>query len=38
MPSYLLSVTCPDTVGIIHAFSGALLGIGANVLEQEQFS
>jgi formyltetrahydrofolate deformylase len=38
VPSYLLSVTCPDTVGIIHAFSGALLGIGANVLEQEQFS
>jgi formyltetrahydrofolate deformylase len=38
VPTYLLSVTCPDTVGIIHAFSGALLGVGANVLEQEQFS
>ena len=38
MPAYLLSITCPDTVGIIHAFSGALLGVGANVLEQEQFS
>ncbi len=38
VPAYVLSITCPDTVGIIHAFSGALLGVGANVLEQEQFS
>ncbi len=38
MPVHILSVTCRDTVGIIHAFSGALLDVGANVLEQEQFS
>ena len=38
MPRYILAMTCPDTTGIIHAVSGALLEIDANVLEQEQFS
>lgn len=38
MPAYILSFTCPDTTGIIHAISGALLDVGANVLEQEQYS
>lgn len=38
MPTYVLSMTCPDGPGIIHAVSGALLDVGANVLEQEQFS
>lgn len=38
MPTYILSVTCPDTPGIIHAISGALLDVRANVLEQQQFS
>lgn len=38
MPTYILAITCPDTAGIIHAVSGALLEVGANVLEQEQFS
>lgn len=35
---YILSLTCPDGPGIIHAVSGALLSVGANVLEQEQYS
>lgn len=38
MPSYILAITCADTPGIIHAISGALLDVDANVLEQEQFS
>ena len=38
MPAYILSFACPDTTGIIHAISGALLDVGANVLEQEQYS
>lgn len=38
MPAYILTITCPDGPGIIHAVSGALLEVGANVLEQEQYS
>ncbi|MDA2986169.1 MAG: formyltetrahydrofolate deformylase [Actinomycetota bacterium] len=38
MPAYILTITCPDGPGIIHAVSGALLEIQANVLEQEQYS
>jgi len=38
MPAYILTITCPDRPGIIHAVSGALLEVGANVLEQEQYS
>jgi len=38
VPAYILTITCPDGPGIIHAISGALLEVEANVLEQEQFS
>ncbi len=38
MPAYILTISCPDGPGIIHAISGALLEVDANVLEQEQFS
>lgn len=38
MPAYILTITCPDGPGIIHAVSGALLDVDANVLEQEQYS
>lgn len=38
MPAYILTITCPDGPGIIHAVSGALLEVDANVLEQEQYS
>jgi len=38
MPTYILSFTCPDAPGIIHAITGALLDVEANVLEQEQYS
>jgi formyltetrahydrofolate deformylase len=38
VPAYILTISCPDGPGIIHAISGALLEVQANVLEQEQFS
>lgn len=38
MPTYVLTLTCPDRPGIIHAVAGALLELGANVLEQAQFT
>lgn len=38
MATYILSFTCPDTSGIIHAISGALLCVQGNILEQEQYS
>ncbi len=38
VPTYILTITCPDGPGIIHAVSGALLEFDANVLEQEQYS
>lgn len=38
MPAYILTITCPDGPGVIHAVSGALLEVDANVLEQEQYS
>lgn len=38
MPAYVLSLQCPDTTGIIHAMTGSLLALEANILEQEQFS
>lgn len=38
MGTYILAITCPDTSGIIHAISGALLQADGNILEQEQFS
>ena len=38
MQHYILTLTCHDGPGIIHAVSGALLDVGANVLEQAQFT
>ncbi|MBI1350901.1 MAG: formyltetrahydrofolate deformylase [Actinomycetales bacterium] len=38
MSTYLLTFRCQDAPGIIHAVSGALLEVGANVLEQAQFT
>ncbi|MEZ5411299.1 MAG: formyltetrahydrofolate deformylase [Acidimicrobiales bacterium] len=36
--NYILTLTCPDQPGIVHAVSGALLGIDANIVETSQFS
>jgi formyltetrahydrofolate deformylase len=34
---YVLTLSCPDRPGIVNAVSGALLEIGANILESAQF-
>ena len=38
MEHFILTLTCQDTAGIIHAISGGLLDVSANVLEQAQFT
>ena len=38
MQTFILTLRCQDGPGIIHAVSGALLDLGANVLEQAQFT
>jgi formyltetrahydrofolate deformylase len=38
MERYILTLTCQDTSGIIHAIAGGLLDVRANVLEQAQFT
>jgi formyltetrahydrofolate deformylase len=37
MTIHILTVSCPDRPGIVHALSGALLGMGGNILENAQF-
>lgn len=37
MPRHILTLTCPDRPGIVHAVSGALLEFGANIVENAQF-
>jgi formyltetrahydrofolate deformylase len=38
VPHFILTLTCQDGPGIIHAVSGALLDASANVLEQAQYT
>lgn len=38
MQHYVLTLRCQDAPGIIHAVSGALLAVEANVLEQAQYT
>jgi formyltetrahydrofolate deformylase len=38
MTTYVLTLRLPDRPGIVHAVSGALLGLGGNILENNQFS
>ena len=38
MHHFILTLRCPDGPGITHAITGALLSIGANILEQAQFT
>jgi len=35
--TYILTLSCPDRPGIVHAVSGALLDVDANILENSQF-
>lgn len=34
---HILTLKCPDTPGIVHAVSGALLEVGGNIVENAQF-
>jgi len=36
-PSFVLTLSCPDRAGIVHAVSGFLLERGGNILEAAQF-
>ncbi len=38
MTDYILTMRCPDSSGIIHAVTGALLDVSGNILEQAQFT
>ncbi len=38
MPTFVLTVSCPDRKGIVAALSTALVGIDANILQNAQFS
>ena len=35
--SYVLTLSCPDRPGIVHAVSGYLFERGGNILESQQF-
>jgi formyltetrahydrofolate deformylase len=35
--SYSLTLSCPDRPGIVHGVSGALVGVGANITESQQY-
>ena len=37
MNTYILNLSCPDRPGIVHALSGALLEVDANILENAQY-
>ena len=38
MPAeYVLTLSCPDRTGIVHAVAGYLLQAGCNVLDSQQF-
>ena len=35
-PQFVLTLSCPDTPGIVHAVSGLLLGLDCNILDSQQ--
>ncbi|GAB2686299.1 formyltetrahydrofolate deformylase [Thalassiella azotivora] len=35
--SWVLTLSCPDRPGIVHAVSGAIAAVGANIVESQQF-
>jgi formyltetrahydrofolate deformylase len=37
-PEFLLTLTCPERVGIVHAVSGFLVEHGCNILDNRQYS
>lgn len=38
VPHYILTLQCADQSGLVRAISGALLEVGANIVEQAQFT
>lgn len=34
---HILTLSCPDRIGIVHAVSGCLAGLGCNILDSAQF-
>lgn len=34
---FILTISCPDQIGIVHSISGALLKLGGNILTSQQF-
>ncbi|SDQ12466.1 formyltetrahydrofolate deformylase [Quadrisphaera sp. DSM 44207] len=36
-PAYVLSLTCPDGPGIVHAVTGVLADLGGNISDSQQF-
>ncbi|MFC8734498.1 formyltetrahydrofolate deformylase [Luteimicrobium sp. NPDC057192] len=36
-PEWVLTLSCPDRPGIVHAVSGVLAGLGGNITESQQF-
>jgi len=37
MPEYVLTLSCPDRVGIVHAVAAYLHRAGCNVIDSQQF-
>lgn len=37
MHNYILTLSCPDRIGIVHAVSGWLLGLNGNIIDAQQF-
>ena len=37
MPRYVLTLVCPDRIGIVHAVSGFLANQRCNILDSQQF-
>ena len=37
-PAYILTLSCPDRLGLVHAVSGFLLEHGGNIEEAAQFN
>ena len=37
MPEYVVTLSCPDRVGIVHAVAAYLHRAGCNVLDSQQF-
>jgi formyltetrahydrofolate deformylase len=38
LPAYVLTLSCPDRLGLVHAVSGFLLEHGGNIEEAAQFN